>query len=174
MSEGNVRRVENHTHRIIMLPALMAETEEGQLVSYEQGISLRPGLNTVPTQYLDALAAKESDTAPPKGAKPGKVYPRRKSGEKLLAQLMEPVRIVTIDGSHFGPQITIYEPDQVEVAGKPDGPELPPDLNAYSKRASMELIQKVGSKDVLRSWARLTKDAAVKQAAQAKLISLGG
>lgn len=169
-AKSGVKRIENNTDRHIILPPVRAVDESGEEVDFPRGVRLLPGLNTVPVLYLDALAAKETKadmTRAPKGAP--KV---RHPGRVLLEQLQEPVDIVTINGRKRGPQITIYEPDQ--VADREDGPVLPADLRAYGQRAALELIKAVGNVQRLRAWASNDNREAVQQAATAKLMQLGG
>lgn len=169
-TKPGILRIENNTDRHIILPPLRATDASGEEVDFPRGVRLLPGLNTVPRLYMDVLVARETkaDTkGAPKGA-PKVRYP----GRVLLAQLQEPVDIVTINGRKRGPQITIYEPDQ--VADREDGPVLPADLRAYGQRAALELIKAVSNVQRLRAWAGNDNREVVQQAATAKLMQLGG
>jgi hypothetical protein len=94
---------------------------------------------------------------------------KRYPGKELIASLLQRVKIVTSDGTHYGPQITIYEPEQ--VANRPDGPELPDFLDNYSDKIAIKLIENVEQADKLESWAT-DRRSEVASAAKAKLALL--
>lgn len=146
--------MENNTARHIVLPP--TETFIG-------GVRLAPGLNTVPQLYLDELCeATRTVKATTSKGKARTFSP----GEELLKQLQEPVRIVTADSVTRGPQITIYEPEQ--VADRDDGPALPDDLEMYVEDVAIKLIQNIKNKAKLKLYTN-DRRPAVKAAALAQL-----
>lgn len=161
MSEG-VKKIENNTGRFIYLPPAD---------DFPAGIKLLPGLNTVPNRYMDQLLAKELKVLPKKGYEPKKGEPlkTRFPGRELIAQLQERVKIVTTDGAHFGPQITIYDAEQ--VGDRPDGPELPDFLDAYADKIALKLVENVDQLDKLEAWAQ-DRRPEIASAAKGKLALL--
>lgn len=152
-----VWRIENHTARVIILPALD---------EFPMGVRLVPGLNTVPKKYLHQLQEYTIETAPRGGAKRGVVrYP----GRDTLAQLQEPVTIVTSRGTFEGPQITIYEDAMI---GRPDG-IIPESLDTYKKEAALKFIEITSDRAALKRWAKSSRDPEVKMTANAKLMAMG-
>jgi hypothetical protein len=164
--------VENNTSRPIGLPPVS---------DFPSGVRLLPGLNSVPTQYMDAL----QDVFKPGGkmriggqkivAEDGSVQvlggklvttTDRWPGRDALAELQVPVRIVKADGVKHGPQITIY-PD---LQDREDGPEAPHYL-PQNKDAALAIIRATSSKDALQRWSSQGKGE-VPQAAATKLATI--
>ncbi len=147
----------------------------------ERAVRLLPGLNSVPTQYMDAL----NDVFKPGGkmriggqkivAEDGSIQilggklvttTDRWPGREAIAQLQEPVRIVKADGVKHGPQITVY-PD---LQDREDGPEAPHYL-PQNKDAALAIIRATSSKDALQRWSTQGKGE-VPQAAATKLATV--
>jgi hypothetical protein len=169
---NNITHVENNTsHRINLPPA----------GKHPSGVRLLPGLNSVPTAYLDALRdgfkpggkirvggqkfTQEDGSTVIMG---GKVVTTedRWPGREALELLLQPVRIVKASGEHFGPQITIY-PDLLD---REDGP-MPPQVLPQNEEAAILIIQSTTSKEALQRWSKMGKGK-VPQAAATKLATL--
>jgi len=131
-------KIENNTSRIIKLFA----TE-----SFPNGIPLVPGENNVPKRYMEEMRER---TRPEVVLPTGKKRPRGYPGRESLARLLEPVRIVTSQGVHRGPQITIYEDAQ---ASPEEGPPPPLDLDKYNESTAISLIKVTKDKKALKRWA---------------------
>jgi hypothetical protein len=129
--------VENHTARVIKLPP----TD-----SFPRGMPLPPGYWRVDGLYWSELMALECLTEP----KPGKKALTRYPGRDQIEQLKVPVSIVSKDGVTFGPQITIYEKDQV---GRDAGPPPPMSLKGLKPEAAQALIRVTTDRNALKRWA---------------------
>lgn len=148
---ADVKRIENHTARVLILPG----TE-----SHPEGKPLIPGLNTIPNLYWDELQAYEVDKFDRSGKKKGTRFPARET----LEQLQVPVSIVTGKGVSFGPQITIYEDAMVD---RPDG-IIPESLDTYNEVAALKMIEIVNDRTALRRYTK-SRLPSVAAAAKAKL-----
>jgi hypothetical protein len=152
---SRVKRVENNTGRFIVLPP----TE-----SFIGGVRLPPeSLTTVPQLYFDELYEAKRVVKKTTAKGKDRIF---SPGEELIKQLQEPVKIVTVDKTTRGPQITIYEPEQ--VADREDGPSLPDDLELYTDEVAIKLIQNIRNKAKLKLYAN-DRRPAVKAAALAQL-----
>lgn len=170
--KATITHVENNTsHRINLPPA----------GSHPSGVRLLPGLNSVPTKYLDALrevfkpggkvrigGQKFSNEDGSTVIMGGKIVTAedRYPGREALDLLLQPVRIVKADGVTYGPQITIY-PDLLD---REDGPE-PPHYLPQNEDAAIVIIQATTNKDALQRWSKQGKGK-VPQAAATKLATL--
>lgn len=169
----SVKRIENNTDRFIHLPALVAvESDDQPPVDYHEGIRLSPGLNTVPARYLAALREEKLPVhdvlGRPKVTRTGEpVY--RYPGREAMEQLLRPVNHTTARGRVFGPQITVYEDEQV---GREDGPTPPATLPSKTE-AALALVAVCDHRPSLENWLRQTKDGSVKIAIQTRLQGLG-
>jgi hypothetical protein len=155
MSE--VVKIENNTIAAIYLFA----TE-----TFPAGIRLLPGLNTVPTKYLEEL---KSHIVASEG-KNGKAGKPISPGVLLLEDLQQSVRYVTMEGTKYGPRITIYSDDQ---AGREDGPVPPADLRGYTDAQALVAVKLTSDVNVLKRWASDPRRD-VKNAIAAKLAGANG
>ena len=73
---------------------------------------------------------------------------------------------VTINGTTFGPQITIYTDDQ---AGREDGIPSPHDLDGLKLTAAVKFVEATNDAEALKRWQKIDKRAEVKAACAAKL-----
>jgi hypothetical protein len=152
MSEGNVVKIENNTVHLIVL---------GTTPSFPQGVTLRPGLNTVPQFYMDE-AEEIVIQRVPKGAKRD---PKTKQWitedfypvKEAITELQRPVRFATADGWREGPQITIYAADQ--APDRPDGPVPPQSLEHLREPAALKCIEIMNDAAVLKRWAKDSRPA---------------
>lgn len=170
--KATITHVENNTsHRINLPPA----------GKHPSGVRLLPGLNSVPTEYLDAVRdvfkpggkiriggqkfSQEDGSTVIMG---GKIVTAldRWPGREALELLQQPVRIVKADGVTFGPQITIY-PD---LQDREDGPP-PPHFLPQNEDAAISIIQATTNKEALVRWSKIGKGK-IPQAAGTKLASL--
>jgi hypothetical protein len=169
VAEG-VKRIENNTEHLINLPPVESAPD------FPNGIKLWPGITTVPLKYWAALEAYEPGTplrCSPNPEDREKYKPSNKRpGLDTIKYLLTPTKIVKADGTFFGPQITVYDPDQCD---RPDGAPLPDTLAAYNDQTALRLIANVNNRDVLEKWARAETDprrGEVRQAATTKLATL--
>lgn len=147
-------KIENNTARVILL----FPTD-----SFPEGIKLVPGLNTVPALYMEEFKGREVATESRAG-KPGK---SRFPGREVLEQLKEPVRIVTKDGIRIGPQITVYEDQQV---GREDGTPPPQSLKGLNDIAAEKIIEITSDRKALKRWAE--EGGAHASKARTRLVTL--
>jgi len=152
MSIGNVLRIENNTERLLGLPPTQ---------NFPVGVKLIPGLNTVPAGYMAELEAFEVDTEVN-----GKKGPKRYPGREAVALLQQPVKIVTSNGTHRGPQITVFTDDQ---AGRPEGPPAPEDLKDMKEAAAAKIIAVTTDREALKRWQANDNRPGVQAALAAKL-----
>lgn len=150
-----VRRIENNTERLITLTAVPSAPE------FPLGVKLWPGLTTVPNKYLVALEESEpfevmAAKLSPHADERAKYRPStRRPGRDVLEHLLTPCKIVKADGVFFGPQITIYEPEQCD---RPDGPPMPDTLLAYNETTALMLIERINDAKLLLQWAKAETD----------------
>lgn len=168
-AEHTIRRIENHTSRLIVLPSTL---------SFPNGIRLIPGLNTVPVMYLEEL---EAYSTPAREVLVGGRKVQRKErfpGREVLEDLQKPVTRPNSERSfhiaahnglarYSGPQITIY-PDAME--DRPDGPP-PPEFLPTKKEQALPIIAVTTDRAALKRWSQQGRGE-VAQAAAAKLASL--
>jgi len=141
--------IENNTARIIVLFATDA---------FPEGVRLVPGKNSVPVKYLDEMRGRM--VSPQSG-------PAFSPGVRLLEDLQEKVRIVTSNGTHSGPQITIFTKDQT---GREDGPPHPASLETYKVEVALAMVSVTSDKTALKSWTKDPREEVAK-AAKAKLTA---
>lgn len=175
-----VKKIENNTERLINLAPVENSPD------FPTGIKLWPGLTTVPNRYWKALEAYTPDTqilCGPDSEKAvdfeaalatGKRRPSNKrTGQDIINYLLTPTKIVKADGIFYGPQITVYEPEQ--VGDREDGPVLPDTLLGYQDKIAIKLIQHTNNREALERWGKAETDqrrVAVKQEALARLAML--
>lgn len=164
----DVRRVENNTPRVIVLPA----TD-----SFPAGVVLRPGMNT-PDKGPDALVRvpglyfKELFSQEAVDVKGNVWYP----GRKTIEDLEKVARIGRPEGGYFySPQITIYEEDMVE---RPDG-IIPESLDQFFKEfvdgndvkrnVALEMLKTISDRSALARYSKESRHPEIKAAAAAKL-----
>jgi hypothetical protein len=147
-------KIENNTARLLGLPP----TE-----TFPAGVTLVPGLNSVPESFIEELREKVVTPEPKADGTPRQVrYP----GREALDGLLIPVRIVKPDSVHTGPQITIFTDEQV---GREEGPPIPHDLSKYEKvEVAVALVRATSDKTALKAYTK-DKRQAVREAAQARL-----
>lgn len=149
---ANILRIENNTERLLGLPPTQ---------SFPAGVRLIPGLNTVPAGYMAELDAAEAETHI--NGKPG---PKRFPGRDALALLLKPVKIVKTNGTHRGPQITVFTDEQ---AGRDDGPPAPEDLKDMKEAAAIKIVAVTNDREALKRWQGNDKRQGVQAAISAKL-----
>ena len=164
MSEGNVRRLENNTVHLISL----APTP-----SFPTGVTLRPGLNTVPEVYFEE-AEEVVIQRVPRGAKRD-LKTKKWATEDFrpvrasLEELQKPVNFATPDGWRHGPQITIYSAEQ--APDRPDGATPPASLEHLREPAALKCIELMNDPAVLKGWAKDSR-AKVANYAQSRIAAL--
>lgn len=147
-------KIENNTACLLGLPP----TE-----SFPSGLRLVPGLNSVPEDYMLELKTRAVNPEPRADGTP---RPVRYPGQEALDAFQVPVRIVTPDGTHTGPQITIYTDDQ---AGREEGPPPPHDLSKYEKpEVAIALVRSTRDRKALKEYTK-DKRPAVAAAARERL-----
>lgn len=145
-------KIENHTERLITLPNIDPALPP---------ITLAPGLNNVPNQYLEAVDKLASE------GKPGR--------KQAIEALQQPVMLWLRAGPRRGPQITVYADDQVT---RDDGGNFPHDLNGKAKQVAVGFIRAAvaeGRRQVLEQWldaAGRTMDKDVKTELQDAIATL--
>lgn len=133
------KRVENNTTAFLFLPPTQ---------TFHQGIKLAPGLNTVPTKYFEEAYAVERKEGAGKTA--STKYPLREEIERLQVPVF---MNHAVRGRVRQPFITIFDPDQVTVKDRPDGPPLEESLERYPVNAALALINHVSEVPYLEAWA---------------------
>lgn len=170
-----VFQVENNTSRVIVLPITP---------SFPSGLVLLPGqrtdapevgvltededgnVTTVPTKYFEELFSIKVKNAEGKEWHPGR---------RCIAELERPVTYTTSRGERHGPQITIYEKEQLTGAGGP----APESLDVYWKpyrddqdneqNVAMQMLSCITDRAALQRYAKFSKHAPIKAAAQSRL-----
>lgn len=136
-----VRRIENKTVTWIILPPTP---------SFPSGLKLVPGLNTVPTKYLDELDERVLETEPTKRG--GRLIPGKKvkPAQKMWERLTAPVHFLDDNGTrHYGPRVIFYD-DLME--DRQDGPPPPVNLPA-NREIAKKIIDVTTEKAALERWA---------------------
>lgn len=159
MEKHPIKRIENHTSAPIILP--MTD-------SFPHGIRLLPGLNSVPTKYLDELTeyAVVSSARVENNRKIPAVD--RRPGQEVLADLQVPCTFPTANGDRYGQRVTIYE-DALE--DREDGP--PPPLALPSdKNVAKKLVELTTDRKALERWSKASRGE-VQSLVNAKLAAMG-
>lgn len=176
--------ITNQTRTLIHLPPIPGNP------LYMTGPRLIPGLNRVPTQYMDAL---KDYTAPvfDAGGRPvttevdvqtkdekGKLVTYREKqavvrypGRDALAELTErKVRLVGPRGAFMGPQLVIHAEGTIDE-NAPEGP-LPPETLPENEAHAEKIVEACSDRELLTRWLRDERRDAVSKAIRARLGSL--